>query len=278
MLQQDNISEKDFLRIGDFIQSKFGIKMPIVKKVMLESRLRMRLRATGIPTFKEYTEYLFSEEGIRNEVIHMIDMVSTNKTDFYREPMHFDYLSNEVLPKLYTEQKINPVKIWCAATSTGEEPYTIAITIEEFKQRNPGIDYSVFCTDISTQVLDKAHLGIYKPERIAEIPTLIKTKYFLRSKDTVNATTRIIPEIRKKLSFNRLNLIDDTYRTPGFFDIIFCRNVLIYFERQIQEMVINRLCDKLNKGGYIFLGHSESIAGFEVPLKMVKTSMYQKIK
>ncbi len=278
LIHPENITESDFLRIGDFIQSNFGIKMPLAKKVMLESRLRTRLRATGITTFKAYTDYLFSEEGMRNEVVHMIDMVSTNKTDFYREPMHFEYMLTHVLPTLYKEYGTNPIKIWCAAASTGEEPYTIAITLEEFKQRNTGIDYSVYCTDISTQVLEKAHLGIYKPDRIIDIPAPIKTKYFLKSKDSLNVTARVIPEIRKKLTFNRLNLMDDVYKTPGHFDIIFCRNVLIYFERKIQEMVINKLCDKLTENGYLFLGHSESIAGYNVPLKMVKTSMYRKTR
>jgi chemotaxis protein methyltransferase CheR len=276
MIPNNRLTDHDFKRLSDFIQHHYGIKMPPSKKIMLESRLRSRLRDTGINSYSDYTNYLFSDEGMKNEVIHMIDVVSTNKTDFYREAVHFDFLITKILPELYKEKKSDSIKVWCAAASTGEEPYTLAITLEEFKSKNPVMDYSVYCTDISTQVLDKAIAGIYDLNRIENIPHTIKSKYFLRSKDRSNHSVRIIPELRKKLSFNRLNLIDDIYSTPNQFDVIFCRNVLIYFERPIQEKIINKLCQKLAPKGYLILGHSESTAGFSVPLKSMGSSIYQK--
>lgn len=277
MIEVPKITDQDFKRLSEFIYNNYGIKMPIAKKVMLEGRLRSRLRANNLSTFKEYCDYVFSVEGERNEMVHMIDTVSTNKTDFFREPMHFTFMSSDILPEYTANGKTNDLKVWCAASSTGEEPYTIAITLEEYKLKDRNLNYSIYCTDISTRVLEKAVLGIYANERAVNIPMSIKSKYFLKSKDPLNKSCRIIPEIRKKLSFNRLNLMDDFYQTPNQFDIIFCRNVLIYFDRSTQEQVINKLCSKLNKNGYLILGHSESITGFSAPLQAVKTTIYQKI-
>ena len=271
------ITDADFKRLSEFIYSNYGIKMPPAKRVMLEGRLRARLRVNNINTFKEYCDFVFSEQGASTELIHMIDTVSTNKTDFYREPAHFDFLSNHILSKYSDSGKINDLKIWCAATSTGEEPYTIAFTLEEFKNKDRNIDYSIYCTDISTRVLEKAVLGIYGLDRVVNIPLVLKSKYFLKSRNPLNKTCRVIPEIRKKLIFNRLNLMDEYYQTPFMFDIIFCRNVLIYFDKPTQESVINKLCQKLNKNGYLILGHSESITGINAPLQTVKTTIYQKI-
>jgi chemotaxis protein methyltransferase CheR len=271
------ISDKDFNRLSEFIHGNYGIKMPIGKKPMLESRLKARLRATKKNNFEEYCEYLFSVEGMQHEVVHMIDVVSTNKTDFYREAAHFDYLQNIVLPELAKTTTSTDLKVWCAATSTGEEPYTIAFTLEEYMVQQRRLTYSIFCTDISTQVLDKAITGVYPTERIVDVPFHLRSKYFLKSKNPQNHTVRVIPDIRKNLSFSRLNLIDDFYQTPHLFHVIFCRNVLIYFDRKTQEAVINKLCAKLVSGGFLFLGHSESIAGFDLPLKTIKTSVHKKI-
>jgi chemotaxis protein methyltransferase CheR len=271
------ITDQDFKRLSEFIYNNYGIKMPYEKKVMLEGRLRTRLRVNNINSYKEYCDYVFSAEGEKNELVHMIDTVSTNKTDFFREPIHFNYMTSDILPDFTRNGKASDLKIWCSATSTGEEPYTIAITLEEYKQKDRNLNYSIYCTDISTRVLEKAILGIYTNDRIVGIPQQIKTKYFLKSKNTLNKTSRIIPEIRKNLTFNRLNLMDDAYQAPHLFDIIFCRNVLIYFDRKTQEEVVNKLCSKLNKNGYLILGHSESITGFAVPLQCVKTTIYQKI-
>lgn len=270
------MSDTDFNKLSKLIYTNYGIKMPITKKVMLESRLRKRLKANEIESFKEYTDYLFSEKGIQNELVHMVDVVSTNKTDFYREPKHFEFLTEHVLPEFLARKSGKPLRIWSAAASTGEEAYTIAIVIEEFLNGKKSFDYSIHCTDISTQVLNAAVNGVYKLERIEKIPLEIKRKYFLKSKDKEKPTVRIIPELRNKMTFNRLNLIDDIYKVPHNFDVIFCRNVLIYFDKPTQERVINKLCNKLTKGGIFFLGHSESLTGIEAPLKAIRPTIFQK--
>jgi len=269
------LSDKEFLRLSNFIQSNYGIKMPPAKKSILQGRLHKRLRKLQIADFKTYVDYVFSEEG-KEEIIHMMDVVSTNKTDFYREPVHFETLKETILPDIYNENKKN-IKVWSAGCSSGEEPYTIAIVLNEFKLKNPGFDYQIIATDISTQMLKTGANAIYPEERIEMIPLDIKKRYFLKSKDRTKPKVRVIKELRDKIKFQRLNFMDDIYRINESFDIMFCRNALIYFERENQEIVINKLCNKLNLGGYFFLGHSESITNMNVPLKVLQPTIYIKI-
>ncbi|MCK5209842.1 MAG: chemotaxis protein CheR, partial [Cyclobacteriaceae bacterium] len=255
----------------------FGIKMPPVKRIMLQSRLHKRLRFLNMADFGEYIDYLFSAEGRKNEVTEMMNVVSTNKTDFFREPAHFEFMENHVLPKFEIERPTRQIKIWSAGCSSGEEVYTICITLEEYMRLKKDLSYHVFGTDISTDVLRKAKSAIYSNDRTAGISHEHKKRYFLISKDRSTNLVKVIPKLRNKVSFSRLNFMDKHYNVDSGFDIIFCRNVLIYFDRETQEKVINRLCQKLDIGGYLFLGHSESITGLNVPLKQLQPTVYQKI-
>lgn len=268
------LSKKDFNRLSEFIYENFGIKMPPAKHIMLQSRLQKRLRALQIPDFSEYVSYVFSKKGI-SEIIHMIDVVSTNKTDFYREAQHFDFLTNTILPELFDYNKQRFVKCWSAGCSSGEEVYTLAIVLNEFARLHSGLDYSILGTDISTIVLQKAISAVYAEEKVAMIPLDIKKRYMLKSKDREKPTVRINKNLRQKVSFARLNFMDNSYNIADNFDIIFCRNVLIYFDRKTQENVINKLCRHLKKGGYFFLGHSESVTGLNVPLTQVKPTVFR---
>lgn len=272
------LTDDEFDKLSRFIYKESGIKMPPVKKVMLQSRLQKRLRELNMTNFKEYIEYVFSKEGLNGEIIHMLDVVSTNKTDFFREPVHFDFLNNTVLPE-FVEQRAGSrtIKIWSAGCSSGEEPYTLAIVLAEFAAKNPGFDFSIIGTDISTQILQKAVDAVYKEDRVSIIPIETKRKYFLRSKDRQNPTVKVIGDLRKKVRFGRLNFMDTYYDMPETFDVVFCRNVLIYFDRPTQEKVINKLCDKLRPNGYFFLGHSESIMNMDVPLKQVKPTIFRRL-
>ncbi len=272
------MTNDDFKRLSEFVFEQSGIKMPPVKKVMLQSRLQKRLRQLKIVSFKEYADYVFSPEGQKNEIIHMLDVVSTNKTDFFREPVHFDFLNEQVLNEFLSEYRSNyNLKVWSAGCSSGEEPYTIAITLNEFKNKNPKFDYSILGTDISSQILQNAAMAVYKEERIANIPLELKKKYFLRSKDKTARTVRVQKVLRDKVKYQRLNFMDNTYKLPDMFDVIFCRNVLIYFNRETQEQVISRLCTKLKTGGYLFIGHSESILGMTLPLEQIKPTIFRRI-
>ncbi|OGP21014.1 MAG: chemotaxis protein CheR [Deltaproteobacteria bacterium GWA2_55_10] len=269
------LSSGDFERLSLFIHQELGIKMPPAKKALLESRLQKRLRALGHSSFTEYCEFLFSPGGLDQELVMMIDLVTTNKTDFFRESHHFDFLSRTALPELI--KSAGPVvTVWSAGCSTGEEPYTIAAVMSDFALNNPGIgfDYSILATDISTRVLEHARKGIYKEERLAPVPEGVKRRYFLRSRDSSRELVRVCPELREKLRFMRLNFMDETFPIDGQLDIIFCRNVIIYFNKETQERLMWKFCEHLRPGGYLFLGHSETLSGLGLPLKKVSASVY----
>ena len=244
---------------------------------MLESRLQKRLRALSMENFNDYVTYLFSKEGQSKELIHMLDVITTNKTDFFREPAHFEHLTQIVIPEFNRKVNYKPLLIWSAGCSTGEEPYTLAMVLEN--EVNAGIipSYKIHATDISTNVLEKAIEAIYNLDKISTLPMDIKRKYFLKNKDLNSKTVRIIPELRSRISFERFNFMDETYYSSELYDVIFCRNVIIYFDNQTQEKVIQKLCTRLKPGGFLFLGHSESITNMSVPLKNVKPTVFKKI-
>lgn len=273
------MSEKTFNRFKDFIQKELGIKMPDVKRGMLQSRFQKRLRALGLNSYEDYCDYVFSTKGREEEMQNMIDVVTTNKTDFFREPQHFDFLVQKGLPELINSRhgKIaRKTGVWSAGCSTGEEPYTLAIVLSEFASRWPDFRFSIFATDISLKVLKEAQRGIYSEEDVAPVPMQIKKKYLLRSKDKNKKLVRIIPGLRARIRFMQLNLMDAQFGIPEPVDVIFCRNVLIYFNRSDQEKIVNRLCRYLNPGGFLFVGHSETLHNMNVPLRSVVATVYRK--
>lgn len=270
------LSMSDFKQFSDYIYSEFGIKMPEIKRVMLQGRLLKRIRELKMSSYTEYKEYFFSPEGQENELYNFLSVVTTNKTDFFREPVHFDFLKDVVLPeKLKTSKR--HINIWSAACSSGEELYTISIVMNEFIEQHPEVSFSLLGTDISSNVLDKAMHGIYQEKAIDNIPLILKKKYFLKSKDRKSPTVRVVPQLQKNISLKYLNLMDVVYDITDMYDVIFCRNVLIYFDRETQEKVINKLCRHLLPGGYLFIGHSESMANMEVPLLNLKPTIFKKI-
>jgi chemotaxis protein methyltransferase CheR len=277
------LSDREFQRLSEFIYGECGIKMPNEKKTMLEARLQKRLRILGLRSFREYCDYLFSPSGMENELVHMIDVVTTNKTDFYREPRHFEYLVQKVLPELMTKYGagINRnLMVWSAGCSTGEEPYTLAMVLGDFAERSPGLMFKhvILASDISTRVLEKAQRGVYEHEQVAPVPHEQKKKYLLRSKDKSKNLVRIVPALREVVRFRRINFIKGHFDMREPMDIIFCRNVIIYFDKSTQEVLLNRFCEHLSPGGYIFLGHSETLHGLDVPLTQVEPTVYMKSK
>jgi chemotaxis protein methyltransferase CheR len=274
------MSNEIFTRLSDFIYSESGIKMPATKKTMLEARLQKRLRVMGLSSFNEYCSYLFSPDGLANELVHMLDVVTTNKTEFFREPGHFDYLTANVIPELIRSAGAGirrPFMIWSAACSSGEEPYTLAMVMDQFGRRNQGFTFQVLGTDISTKVLDTAKEAIYEDDRIEGIPEGLRRVYLLRSRDRKKGLVRVAPELRAHVRFRRLNFMEEDFGMRERMDVIFCRNVLIYFDRPTQETVINRLCNHLQPGGYLFTGHSETINGMNVPLRPVANTVSRRI-
>jgi chemotaxis protein methyltransferase CheR len=259
------LSLRHFRQIASFVQSELGIKMPESKVQMMQGRLARRARELGLASIEAYCALLFSPNGAERERVHLIDAVTTNKTDFFREPGHFEYLTRTVLPELERSRKTS-ASFWSAACSSGEEPYTLAMVLSEFGLANPGFSFQILATDISTKMLEAARHGIYTESQVEPVPSWMQAKYLMAGKGERAAQRRIVPALRKTVSFHRLNLMRDHYGVKHTFDVIFCRNVLIYFDRPTQEAVVNKLCKHLRPGGYLFIGHSESVSGLHVPL------------
>jgi chemotaxis protein methyltransferase CheR len=273
--QSEQLSTRNFQRLARFIQDYSGIKMPANKRTMLEGRLRRRMRATQIDDVNAYCRYLFEEDGMASEAVHLIDAVTTNKTEFFREPAHFDFLVANGLPALAARGR-RDIKIWSSACSTGAEPYTIAMIMDEFCAAQRGADYSILCTDICTEVLDQAIAGRFSEQMIESVSMARRKQYVMRSRDPSRNEVRITPDLRSKLAFGRLNLMEERYPVDPDFDIIFCRNILIYFDKPTQAKVLSRLCDHLASGGYLLLGHSESIVGIDLPVTQIANTVFQK--
>jgi len=276
------LSTMDFHKLRQLIYEECGINLAPGKRIMVEARLRKRLKPLGIPSLHEYCGYLFSEAGRRAELVQMIDVITTNKTDFFRERGHFDYLVRETLPLLERATGAGvgrPCALWSAGCSTGEEPYTLAMVLSDYSRdhEGPAWSYSILATDISTQVLDRARVGIYNEDLAGPIPAECRRRYLLRSKDPSKPLVRIVPELRSKIQFRRLNFMDADFGIADPLDVVFCRNVIIYFDREIQERVVGAIVRRLRPGGYLFMGHSETLNGLDLPLKPVAATVYRRL-
>jgi chemotaxis protein methyltransferase CheR len=209
----------------------------------------------------------------------MIDLVTTNKTDFFREPEHYNYLTQCVLPEWCERNGCrHPLSIWSAGCSTGEEPYTLSMVLNEFAGEHGGFNFKITASDISTRVLEKAGKAIYDMDRIGPINAQMRRKYLMRSKNRDSELVRIVPELREKIRFQRINFMDSDFGFREPFDIIFCRNVIIYFDRPTQERLLNKFYRYLKPGGWVFMGHSETLSGLDVPLTMVHPTVYRKLE
>jgi chemotaxis protein methyltransferase CheR len=267
----------DFERLRELIYAEAGINLSADKKTMLEIRLKRRMRSLNVASLADYCERVFGPEGIENELVHLIDVVTTNKTDFFREAGHFEYLESKALPDLAARNGANRTSlVWSAGCSTGEEPYTLAMVLNEHAQTCPGFRFSILATDISTEVLAKARMGIFRSELVSPVPRPLQRKYFMRSRDPASQMLRVVPELRALIDFRRLNFMDADFDLPQPPEIIFCRNVIIYFDRPTQERLLKKLTRQLAPGGYFFAGHSESLQGMDLPLIPVAPSAYRK--
>jgi chemotaxis protein methyltransferase CheR len=267
------LSNKDFHRLSAFIYDTYGIYLPEKKHYLLQNRLLPRLKKLGYSSFSGYADFVLQQGEQSEEAFAMIDAVSTNKTEFFREKEHFELLQKELLPYFYGQH----IRLWSAGCSSGEEVYSLAMLLDEEKQKGHINNLIVYGNDISKSILEKAVKAIY-PFQVAEtIPLRYRKKYLMRSKDKTNATIRIVPELRAKTKFVWENLIGDHDTLPDNFQFVFCRNTLIYFDKETQNKVVDRLVNHLLPGGFLILGHSESLIN-HVPkgLKMVYPTIYHK--
>lgn len=280
-LYRQKMSRQDFQRLGRMIETEYGIKMPPGKKDLLEARLRRRLKTLGMRSYKEYCDYVLSSDGLGDEIIHMMDVVTTNKTDFFRGPAHFDYLFKNVLPEMISIKGLGinrDLMIWSAGCSSGEEPYTLAMVLSEFQERVPGLDFrfTILATDLSNRMLDVASRAVYPEEKISPIPSALKYKYLMKSKDKAKHLVRIVPELRHAVKFRRLNLLEENFGMREPVDIVFYRNVMIYFERPTQRNILLKIIACMRPGGYLFIGHSETLNGLDLPVVQVQPTIYRK--
>jgi chemotaxis protein methyltransferase CheR len=267
-----SITPEEFQWFRTLIYDESGISLGDQKRTLLASRLSKRLRDLGLDTFLEYYTKV-TEDPTREEFTRMLDLISTNKTDFFREPKHFDFLRDEILPELAKEKRI---RIWSSACSTGEEPYTIAITLFEGVQNPAQWDFKILASDLSTRVLAKAASGVYNEDRFRDMPPDVLKRHFLRGRGDSAGLFKVKPHLASMIRFRRLNLMDDHFPIKTPLDLIFCRNVMIYFDRPTQETLVNKFYRYLKPGGYLFIGHSESLQWVTHPFKSLAPTIYRK--
>lgn len=268
------ITEKEFKQLTEFIKSNYGINLKEEKKMLVSGRLQNVLIENGFRTFTEYYEYI-KEDRSGKAVITLIDKITTNHTFFMREEDHFYYLKDRVLPELSKKIQDKDMRIWCAASSSGEEPYTLAMVLDEFFGKEKlWWDTKILATDISNHVLDLATKGIYSSERITPLPLHWKQNYF-KQKD--KDSWEVKDKLKNEVIFRKFNLMEPIFPFKKKFHVIFCRNVMIYFDMETKNKLINKFYDYLEVGGYLFIGHSESINRLDRKFETVMPSVYRKV-
>lgn len=276
---QAAITEREYERFRQLVYTHTGISLGPQKRQLLQARLGKRLRALGLATFTDYLRFLTEEDPTRQELGHFVNAITTNKTDFFREAHHFRYLTDQWAPGLRARTARGgerAVRIWSAGCSSGEEAYTLAMTLREALGPTIGWDLRILASDIDTDVLARAAAGIYSLEQADPIPKPLLIRYFLRGTGANAGRVQVRREVRAMVTFRRINFLDDPWPIRARFDAIFCRNVLIYFDRPTQQRILERLVAHLKEEGLLFLGHSESVHGLLSGLAHLGRTIYQR--
>jgi len=266
------LSEKQFRHISNTVYKVSGIDLHQGKEELVKARLLKRLRSLRLGNFEHYLQYLEQDQSGR-ETQAMVDVLTTNKTNFFRESEHLDFLRTDILPKLNQEK----IRIWSAGCSSGEEPYSIAITLSEALSDMGKTDLKILGTDISDRMLDRARQGVYEQELLKTLPPQIAGRYFDLHPGKSARLYQVNSRIQSLVSFARLNLMEE-WPMAGPFDVIFCRNVMIYFDKPTQERLVRRFWPLIKEGGYLMVGHSESLTFLSHEYRYVRPAVYQKIK
>ncbi len=263
------LDKEDFQRVRSMLHEYCGIYLNEGKEALVRARLMKRIRKLGIGSFWEYLDFVESDES-GAEFLSLVDVLTTNKTSFFRENQHFDFIRDEILPNM----KSRSCKWWSAGCSSGEEPVTMAITLLENQRYRTDYSVKILATDLSRDVLRKAKDGIYTRDRLADIPGPLLNKYFKKDPDN-NLSHVVAPKVQDMITYGRLNL-KDNWPMKGPFHVIMCRNVMIYFNRETQANLVSRFYNLLEPGGYLFLGHSESVGGNNHGFANIRPAVYQK--
>ena len=273
------LSNKEFEMFRGLIYDTCGISLTLSKKELVKSRLTKRLSTLGIDTFSDYYKYVTKSEKTGKELVQLVDSISTNKTDFFREKKHFDFLATNLLPSLVLSKEKSrnrKLRIWCAAASSGEEPYTLAMTVFNHIKPGDGWDVKILATDISTKVLQKAINGVYDSKLLKDIPPETISSHF--SPVLVDKTNcyKAKDHLKDIITFRRFNLMTEKFPFKYPFDFIFCRNVMIYFDPETQHRLVSKFYDCLPKDGHLFIGHSETLSRSNSNFKYVLPAAYRK--
>ncbi len=264
------LTEKQFRKVSQLVHDLCGIHLKEGKEALVRARLMKRLRAMGMESFDAYIKYIESDRG-GAELGMMVDVITTNKTSFFREPAHFDFLRDQILPDIHRHR----MRFWTAACSSGEEPFSLSILLRENIRDIDRKDVKILATDISSRMIDRAKSGLYSQDVVQEIPPPYLQKYFWRVNSPGPKVYEVQKNIRAMVRFARLNLMDP-WPMKGPFDVIFCRNVMIYFNRATQQRLINRLWEYIGPGGYLFVGHSEGLSAITHKFHYVRPAIYRK--
>ncbi len=276
---EDHLSRKNLERISSLVEEMVGIKLPIAKNIMIEGRLRKRVHAVGVDDLDAYCAWLFDQNGLQRELPYLIDALTTNKTDFFREPEHYHYLERLIVPELLKlHREPRPLlKIWSAACSNGAEAYSAAMVLADFLGTGRHFNYAILGTDVSMNMLTQARRAVYPIDMIAPVPPGKKAAYVMQARQTaMRSKTRIAPSLRRHVNFRYLNLMDDSYPIDRDVDVVFLRNVLIYFEKSLQNKVIGKTISHLRPGGYLLLGHSESMIDPGFSITQIAPAVFRK--
>ncbi|MEI9937589.1 MAG: protein-glutamate O-methyltransferase CheR [Pseudomonadota bacterium] len=265
---------KVFLGFRQLAYKHAGIALRDNKEALVSARIAKRVRSLNLNSELAYLEYLKNDKS-GEELISFLDVISTNFTSFYRENDHFDLLREELATRV--KQGANRIRIWCAAASTGEEPYTLAMTLAESLEHKVD-DWRLLATDISLRVLEAASEGAYEAEKLSGVPRNLRDKYFRKVPGTAEEPDmlRVIPALRERIVFKRLNLSTLPFPLGGGLDVVFCRNVMIYFDMTVRQPLVNEVERLLRPGGLLVIAHSETLNGLQTGMTMVKPSVYRK--
>ena len=273
-LLSSQLTDKEFRKISHTVKSISGIDLHEGKKELIKARLHKRLRQLKLKTFSDYVRYL-RHDHTGSELTAMLDAISTNMTSFFREDSHFTYLTNKIVPAMNSAAS-KPIRIWSAGCSSGEEPYSIAITLLSSLSDSSKRNVKILATDISTRILAKAKQGTYDTKRLQTVAPHLRLKYFRPVQTGFKGLYEVKDELRNMIHFARLNLMEN-WPMKGPFDVIFCRNVMIYFDKATQTKLVERFFEILAPGGILFIGHSESLTGARHKFRYVEPTVYQKL-
>lgn len=272
------LTDTDYRRIAELVYVHSRISLGDGKRELVSSRLGKRLRLLECGSYADYCALLAGPEGAE-EINHLVDAISTNHTFFFREKKHFDFCEEVVLPQFHADAAYRGdgcLRCWSAAASTGEEPYSIAILLALHAEKSPGFRWELDCSDISRSAIESARSGVYPDARIEGVPAEWRRKFFQKGVGSQAGNCRIKAAVRAPIRWHLMNLFQEVYPFDKKFHVIFCRNVMIYFDRPSQEWLVQRMSRLLSPGGYLMVGHSESLSGIHHGLQMVKPAIYRK--